>query len=407
MATPTPHLNASLSEGAPGKAAELSTEAAHLSLRSGETQRSAFAAGAVNLLLSAIQVAVGVFTNSQGLIADGFHSLADVIGEVVVISAARAARHPADADHPYGHQRFENAASVVLSALLIGAALGVAWHSLSLLQTGYGVSAVKPFALYVAILGLIAKELLFRYLLRSAHRIGSSVLEADAWHARSDVLSSIVVVIGIFGNLAGFTILDPLAAIVVAVMLLRMGWSFGQKAFDALTDRAPDEATTKAIRHTLRKQPGVIAVHELRVRRSGDQLIGDAHIQVAARVSVSEGHQIAESAARAMRDQHHLSDFLVHIDAENDDLAHQHGGAPTRSEILLKVRSLLPDGLEVLDTSPLHFLDGKVEADLLVLQHDANSGATAVYGERIRQLVTTTPWLLRASVFVRTEGPTS
>ncbi len=373
--------------------------------RAGQTRRSASLAAAVNLGLSILQVTTGVFTSSQGLIADGLHSLADVIGDVVVMTTARAAELPPDVEHPYGHHRFENAASVLLSALLIGAAVGVAWHSLSLLQTGYGLYAVKPVALYAALVALIAKETLFRYLLRAARHLGSSVLEADAWHARSDALSSVVVIIGILGNLLGITILDPLAAIVVAAMLWRMGWRFGAKAFDVLTDRATDPATSAAIRLALAGTPGVVAVHELRTRLSGDRLIGDAHIQVGPRVSVSEGHRIAEAAAMRVKQAHGLSDFLVHIDAENDDMTAPLMESPDRALILAAFRSLLPEGLELLDRSPLHFLDGQVDADLLVVGPVPGEADLELFKARLRDAASELPWLRRARVFFEIREP--
>jgi cation diffusion facilitator family transporter len=382
----------------------LSDAAKALAPRAAQTQRSALLAALVNLGLSILQVTAGVLTSSQGLIADGFHSLADVVGDVVVMSTARASEAPPDLEHPYGHHRFENASAMLLSALLIGAGVGVIWHSLSLLQTGYGLYPVKPSALVIALLALIAKETLFRYLLRVSRRLGSSVLEADAWHARSDALSSVVVVIGILGNLAGITIFDPLAALVVAAMLLRMGWRFGSKAFDVLTDRATDAATSNSIRRELRETEGVIAVHQLRTRHSGDRLTGDAHIQVGQRVSVSEGHRIAEAAAERVRQHHAMADFLVHIDAEDDAVAASPHPAPARAEILELLESRLPDGVVLLDSSPLHFLEGQVEVDALLVCPSSSQLRSEDLAAQLRTLTESHPWLRQVRVFVSTDG---
>lgn len=371
--------------------------------RARQTQRGALVGGIVNFGLALMQIAVGVWTNSQGLIADGFHSLADLVGDVVVLSAARASQHPPDLDHPYGHHRFENAATMLLSALLFGAAVGIAWRSLSLLQTSYGVTQVGYGALVVALAALFVKESLFRYLLGVARRSKSTMMEANAWHARSDAVSSIVVVIGILGNLAGITILDPIAAIIVAGLLCRMGWKFGHSAFDALTDRA-DVGQLSEIRASLANTPGVVAVHQVRTRRSGDRVVGDADVQVAPRVSVSEAHKIAATLQQGVLSKHGLADFVVHIDAETENQPGQLA-LPGREEILATFRALLPVGLELLDTSPLHFLDGKVDADLLVTtEGPGDPGSVAAFDRAVRALEGRVPWLHEARVFVSFKG---
>jgi cation diffusion facilitator family transporter len=397
------NLDSSMQQAVVKPVTAVSDAAKALAPRAAQTVRSASLAAVVNLGLSILQVTAGVLTSSQGLIADGFHSLADVVGDVVVMSTARASEAPPDVEHPYGHHRFENAAAVLLSALLIGAGVGVIWHSLSLLQTGYGLYPVKSSALVAAVVALVVKETLFRYLLRVSRRLGSSVLEADAWHARSDALSSVVVVIGILGNMAGITIFDPLAALVVAAMLLRMGWRFGTKAFDVLTDRATDAATSNSIRRELRETEGVIAVHQLRTRHSGDRLTGDAHIQVGQRVSVSEGHRIAEAAAERVRKQHAMSDFLVHIDAEDDAVAAPPYATPGRAEILKLLESRLPPGFALLDSSPIHFLEGQVEVDALIVASRADLRSHDL-AHQLRGLIESTPWLRQVRVFLSVDG---
>jgi len=370
--------------------------------RAGHSQRGAAVGGLVNFALAVVQISVGVLTNSQALIADGFHSLADLVGDVVVLSAARASHHPPDLDHPYGHYRFENAATMLLSALLFGAAAGITWRSLSLLQTGYGVSQVGAGALIVAISALFVKASLFRYLLGIARRVKSSMMEANAWHALSDAISSVVVVIGILGNLAGFTILDPIAAIIVAGLLCRMGWKFGHSAFDALTDRA-DVGQLAEIRTTLSVTPGVISVHQVRTRRSGDRIVGDAHVQVGPRLSVSDAHRIAAALEHNVLDKHGLADFVVHIDAERDG-QEDHLDLPAREDILDTFRQVLPEGLHLLERSPLHFLDGKVEADLLVCARGPGAAALAAAFERDAKALTgRLPWLHEVRVFTGSE----
>jgi cation diffusion facilitator family transporter len=169
----------------------------------------------VNLVLSTIQIVVGVLAKSQGLIADGIHSLSDLVADFVVLFANHHSQKDADEGHPYGHHRFETAASLVLGLLLLGVGVGMVWSAVVKLENPEAIAQVHVIALWVAGAALVGKELLFRYMLAVAKRVKSSMLVANAWHARSDAASSLVVGIGIAGNLAGYPILDPIAALIV------------------------------------------------------------------------------------------------------------------------------------------------------------------------------------------------
>ena len=203
--------------------------------RAAAAARSTWVSVAVNLVLTAVQIVVGILSKSQGLVADGIHSLSDLVADFVVLLANHHAKKDADADHPYGHQRFETAASLALGLLLLGVGLGMLWAALTKLENPHELPQVHVAALWVAGAALLGKELLFRYMLAVAKRVKSSMLVANAWHARSDAASSLVVGIGIAGNLAGYPLLDPIAALIVGLMVARMGWNF---AWDALHDRA-------------------------------------------------------------------------------------------------------------------------------------------------------------------------
>jgi len=202
--------------------------------RAAAAARSTWVSVAVNLVLTAIQIAAGVLTRSQALVADGVHSLSDLVSDFVVLLANHHSQKDADADHPYGHQRFETAASLVLGLLLGGVGLGMLWSAAVKLEQPDAIPQVHLAALWVACGALAAKELLFRYMLAVAKRVKSSMLVANAWHARSDAASSLVVGLGIVGNLAGYPILDPIAAAIVGFMVTRMGWGFGWDALHAL-----------------------------------------------------------------------------------------------------------------------------------------------------------------------------
>ena len=185
------------------------------------------------------------------------------------------------------------------------------------------VQEVHASALWVVGGALIAKETLFRYMLTAAKQVKSSMLVANAWHARSDAASSLVVGIGIMGNLAGYPILDPIAALIVGFMVARMGWSFGWDALHDLTDRAVDEQEVEAIRRTLLDTPGVSDVHDVRTRKMGDMIVVDAHIEVDACITVEAGHDIAVLARQRVLKRHRVLNLMTHVDPwRRPDLDH-------------------------------------------------------------------------------------
>ncbi len=278
---------------------------------------------AVNVVLSSTQIAVGIFAKSQGLVADGIHSLSDLLADFVVLAANRASQKDADEEHPYGHQRFETAASLALGALLLAVGVGMVWSALLKLQSPDTIPTVHAVALWVAVIALVSKELLFRYMLRAAKRVKSSMLVANAWHARSDAASSLVVGLGLAGNLLGYPLLDPIAALIVGFMVGRMGWSFGWDALHDLVDRAVDEEEVQAIRETLLATPGVYGVHDVRTRKMGDMVIADAHIEVDANLTVEAGHNIAVAARLAVLQRHRVLNLMTHVDpAKRPDADH-------------------------------------------------------------------------------------
>lgn len=288
--------------------------------------RSSWVSAGVNVCLSALQVGVGAFSGSQGLIADGVHSLSDLIADFVVLVANHHSRKDADQDHPYGHQRFETAASLALGLLLLAVGLGMVWAAVQKLENPAAVARVHVAALWVAGAALVAKETLFRYMLSRAKRVKSSLLVANAWHARSDAASSLVVGLGIAGNLAGYPLLDPSAALLVGFLIARMGWGFGWNALGDLMDRAADEEEVESIRHTLRETPGVRGVHEVRTRKMGDMIIVDAHVEVDADITVEAGHAIAVDARDRVMQHHRVLDLLAHVDPWHRPDGDHHAG---------------------------------------------------------------------------------
>ena len=276
--------------------------------------KSTWTSVVVNFFLVIFQIVVGLFSKSSGLIADGFHTLADMFSDLIVLITSKKSLNPPDDDHNYGHHRYENAAGLFLGVLLLSVGCAMIWSAGKKLENSDQIVAVHVTALYASIICLVIKELLFRYLLNVAKRAKSSLLLANAWHARSDAASSLVVAIGIIFNLLGYHSFDLIAAIIVGVMILKMGWTFSYEAIHALTDKAADTDEVEKIKKTILETPGVVNVHDLRTRKVGDSIIADVHIEVKGTLTVAEGHAIAvEARNRVMRSSRVLN-LMTHID---------------------------------------------------------------------------------------------
>ncbi|MDX1914135.1 MAG: cation diffusion facilitator family transporter [Methylophilus sp.] len=342
------------------------------------TNRSTWVSVIVNVLLTLIQIVAGFFAHSQSLIADGMHSLSDLVCDFLVLLASYHSKNPADEAHPYGHGRIETAASFALGAILAVTGGAIMTNAAIKLQHIESLPPVAPLALVVALIALVAKEGLFRYMLKVGEQLRSPMLIANAWHARSDAASSLVVAIGIGGNLLGFLSADAVAAIVVGFMIVRMGIVFAWDAFQELIDAGLSIEEVDSIHQTLADTAGVIGVHELRTRRMAHRALVDTHILVNPRISVSEGHSIAERArARVLKSHSLVSDVLVHVDLE-DDIQHDSNALimPAREGLLIHLAPLL-EGLPEPERVIFHYLDGKAEAEVF-FSHDFFGSSTAL-----------------------------
>jgi cation diffusion facilitator family transporter len=333
-------------------------------VRFAAARKSTWVSICINLILTILQVLGGFFGKSQSLMADGLHSLADLLSDVLVLFANRHGNKHADANHPYGHARIETAASLILGASLAALGIGLLVAAGARLQHPDQVQAVHPLALWIAIVALTAKEGMFRYMLAVAKRVRSQMLVANAWHARSDAASSLVVIVGIVGNLLGYTFLDLIAAAVVGVMIAYMGIQFARDAMLELVDTGLDENEVRSIRNTLKAVPGVIGLHELRTRKMAENALVDAHIIVGPKISVSEGHYIAEAARIAVLKGHHVMDVMVHIDSEDDAQTKANVHLPQRHLLLAHLANRLGVALPPDTSVVLHYLGGKIEAEL-------------------------------------------
>jgi cation diffusion facilitator family transporter len=320
----------------------------------------------VNLMLTTLQVVAGYLGHSQALMADGMHSLSDLLADILVLSANYQGNRNADNKHPYGHARIETAATLILGVALAALGVGLLIAAGMRLQHPAQLQQVHPYTLWIAITALLAKEGLFRYMLAVATRVRSQMLVANAWHARSDAASSLVVLIGISGNLMGYTFLDLVAALVVGVIIAHIGIKFAFAALLELIDTGLADDEVEAIRATLLATPGVCGLHGLRTRKMADSALVDAHIMVDPKISVSEGHYIAEAARQAVLRQHPVLDVMVHIDPEDDLVAKSSVMLPNRETLLKHLEARLGDALPKPYRAVLHYLDGRAEIELFV-----------------------------------------
>lgn len=273
----------------------------------------------LNLVLTVSKISAGLISGSYALLIDGIHSFSDLATDVMVYVLSHIAHEDADAEHPYGHGRFENFGTLMLGSFLIAVAGGIGYAGVERLTVGEHQPLLGTTALAVAIFSITINEWIYRFTLKTGKEINSELLIANAWHSRSDSLSSIVVVIGIIGTMLGVLWLDTAAAILVAAMIGKMGFSLAWSNAKQLVDTALPENEVTEFKNCALQVDGVKDIHSLRTRKSGSMVFVDIHIQVDARASVSEGHQIGQWVTlRLLQDFPSIEDVTFHIDSEED-----------------------------------------------------------------------------------------
>ncbi|MBT3225794.1 MAG: cation transporter [Deltaproteobacteria bacterium] len=268
-----------------------------------------------NLALSLLKGVVGFISLSSALIADAIHSLSDLLSDAVTLWAIYISRKPIDNSHPYGHGKFEAVGTFFISLMLILAGFGIATHSINQLN-----EPVVPgiLAVWIAAFSIVSKELLYRYASYVGHKHQSRILLANAWHHRTDAISSLVALAGIVGAVLGYPLLDPIAAIVVSGWIIKTGLAIGYESLMELTDKGVEQDILKSINEVLTEIKGVEHFHKVRARRMGPYMLVDLHIEVAQTISVSVSHQIAERVRFSIVNQiPSVNEVLVHVDAEN------------------------------------------------------------------------------------------
>ncbi len=267
----------------------------------------------LNIILTIVKIIAGIFGNSIALIADAFHSLTDVITTVGVIISLRISRRPPDKEHPYGHGKIESIAAKIISLVLI--ILGAAMLVTAAIKIMEGVSAVpKEIAIWAAAASILVKEFSFRYTIRAANKLKSTILAADAWHHRSDALSSVAALFGIVVARLGYPLWDPIAAGIVSLFIVWAGLKILKTSIDELMDTLPDEEILKEIHKICADIDGVKKVRNVKVRKYGMYLIVDLTIVVDSQITVDEGHKLATITEHAiMESSDQINQVFTHV----------------------------------------------------------------------------------------------
>ncbi|MBD3609693.1 MAG: cation transporter [Gammaproteobacteria bacterium] len=323
----------------------------------------------VDLGLGVLKIFVGWLSHSQALVADGIHSLSDLFTDFMVLWAAKHAHADADEAHPYGHGRIETITTIALGLALFIVAFGIAWEAVERLYLPESLLVPTYWAILAAFVSVVFKEAIYRYTMWAAKKYRSTMLRANAWHSRSDAVSSIVVMIGVGGAMAGLTYLDAVAAFVVAVMIGKIAWELVWHSVQEILDAGLEEERVLEIEKLIMQVDGVLQMHMLRTRRLGPDALVDVHVLVGSHLSISEGHHIAEKVRyKVVSEVEEVTDVMVHIDPEDDELVAPCRDLPLRSSLMQDLKQswhAIPQSNAV-EGVTLHYLNGMIEVDLIL-----------------------------------------
>lgn len=269
-----------------------------------------------NLILSILKFAAGFIANSEAMISDAVHSSSDVLSSIVVIIGVRISSKDSDKEHPYGHERLECVAAVILASILAATGLAIGYTAVGKIIHGNYNEIEIPgmLALIAAVVSIVSKEAMFWYTRYYAKKIDSSAVMADAWHHRSDALSSVGALIGIGAAMLGYPVMDPVASLVITVFICKAAYDIFRDAVDKMVDKSCDESFETEIRNFVLKQSGVLGVDLLQTRIFGSKIYVDLEIVVNASLTVTEAHNIAENVHNTLEKEYpKIKHIMVHV----------------------------------------------------------------------------------------------
>ncbi len=322
---------------------------------------------ASNILLAIVKFLAGYFGHSKALIADAVHSLSDLFTDLVAGFSHQIGRQPRDEGHPYGHGRAETIGAALIGAAIIAAAVGIAYDIWVFIQSG---SSLRPewFSALGALFSIFVNEWLYHYTRKVGVAINSPTIIANAWHHRTDALSSIAAFVGVLGAVAGYPVMDSFAGIVVAVMVGKVGYDILRGGLRDLMDSALDEEHIGKIKTIIKGIPDVVGLHELRARRLGGKILIDVHILVLHDALVSEGHNIAEKVRRELIAKiDNVEEVLVHVDPEADTELERIYPV-SRKELMNRILPLIESTGGALEFSKMQvdYYQGRTQVEVIV-----------------------------------------
>ncbi|MDD1610861.1 MAG: cation diffusion facilitator family transporter [Methylococcaceae bacterium] len=328
--------------------------------------KASYVGAVINILQTLLKIGFGILGNSAALIADGIHSLSDLLSDVLVIIAVRMGSREADHEHPYGHRRFETIATMILGVSLIAIGGGIAWSVMNRMEHPEHLPTPEVASLGIVVISILVNEWLYHYTKRIAKLTRSKLLLANAWHQRSDAFSSVIVLFGIGAVLLGYPFADAIAAIVVALMVAKIGLNLLIQSIKELVDTSLPPQKIAEIRIAILDIEGVEGIHLLRSRQMGEDALIDAHIIVDPRITVSEGHNISD----AVRDElisrfDDVMDVLVHVDPENDEGLFEKSPL-YRRDVKILLDHYLVDVKHAIEDFKIHYLDGHIEVEVIL-----------------------------------------
>ena len=277
---------------------------------------------AINLILSVLKLIAGIVAHSGAMVSDAIHSASDVGSTLIVIVGVRLSGKQSDQEHPYGHERMECVSSIILSGLLLATGIGIGISGLENIvksTSGKAIEIPGMLALIAAVVSIVVKEWMFWYTRGAAKKINSGALMADAWHHRSDAMSSVGAFIGILGARLGFPILDPIASVAICVLIVKASVDIFRDAIDKMVDHACDEATEESMREVIMGVKGVKGIDLLQTRLFGSKMYVDIEISADGEIPLNEAHDVAENVHHTIeKNFKDVKHCMVHVNPVNE-----------------------------------------------------------------------------------------
>lgn len=334
----------------------------------------------LDLALGLAKLVGGSLTQSFALVTDGIHSLTDAITDIFVLLVARIAHSAPDANHPYGHGRFETLGTIAMGIIFFTTAGILLYDSYMRLQNVENLPIPAPAGLVIAMISIASKEWIYHYTMRVANRLNSSLLKANAWHSRSDAISSVAVLVGLLAAQQGYAWMDTVAGVFVSLIIAKIGWELCMDSLKELVDTAIPQQRREQIERTILGVEGILGVTSIRSRSSGGKIILELRLLVSPRISVSEGHQLGEIVSRSITGNFSdIADVTVHIDPEeHNTAAHAHSSAnplPPRQEVISAIKEACSEIVTErdVDSIVLHYLERGIEVEITLSEASAAS----------------------------------